>query len=335
MDILQNTSPIGLSCPFYEPLINMAKVSDILSRNPNPREFSTPTPEMARSTSSSSATELFPNPLYPLEFLRYHAWHAHERSKEFHMTNDVRNGIDDWTYWRTEAEFWRDRIHGNDSDRSGIDDPYYWKVESGFWEKNCRARLFDVKRTELADAGYWRCEAIHWKSKAGCSHSDNDVRRLICDIDYWRCEHDYYQSDPLFSLLENAQQVDAPSATSDADTEQNTITGFSMTAALLENSSPAMPCIGKPQLSKPAYSQVLGSNPNQHPQCSKRMSKGSLKVKNYRSRIDNRRHVLTSMHADSLQSQRNGSRARKSVVGVRRSVRLAEKTCAQKRKTNS
>jgi len=76
-----------------------------------------------------------------------------------------RNSIPEWSYWRTEAEFFAERVNGGETERQSLQDSDYWKTEAQFWKANCSASKFHADRQELADRGYWIRENSFWRNR--------------------------------------------------------------------------------------------------------------------------------------------------------------------------
>ncbi|KAL9123897.1 MAG: hypothetical protein Q9217_006717 [Psora testacea] len=111
---------------------------------------------------------------------------------------ELRNSISDWRYWRTEAEFFCQKVNGGEIERQNVSYSDYWRVEAQFWKNNCLASNPQATRHNLPNLGYWKCESFFWRSL--CDPTDplsaSSIRYEIGDAEYWRAELYHYKDHP-------------------------------------------------------------------------------------------------------------------------------------------
>ena len=191
MGVHCDVSPLGLRFESIQRGVNLAEVSRSLAHNSDTREYSRP-PSISSSDASSITTQPFPHPLKPLEFWREFAKMKRMILQRLLPNKEVRQGIGDWCYWRTEAEFWAQRVGACETDRQMIADYHYWRIEAHFWSEQCRDQHFNATRQNIPSADYWRRELSYWKDKISEPGCDEDIRTGILNVDYWQCEHQHY-----------------------------------------------------------------------------------------------------------------------------------------------
>lgn len=180
MFVYNKISPTYLNFQSTQPGPDLYAVSLSLKERASPRRYS-PISYVSDCGSSASATP----PLHELQFLRTL---CRREDKE-----ERRISIPEWTYWRTEARFFAERVKGGETERQSLQDSDYWKTEAQFWKANCLSSNSQANRQDLADLGYWICESSFWRSfykgKEGLSPSS--IRQEINEAPYWRCEYSH------------------------------------------------------------------------------------------------------------------------------------------------
>ncbi len=180
MFVYNNISPTDLSFESKQPGPDLHSVSRSLEDKPRPRNYS-PLSYVSDCRSAASATP----PLHELHYLRTLCLElGHE---------EWRDSIPEWTYWRTEAEFFAGKVRGGEIKRQNLQDSDYWKAEAHFWEANCLSSNAYANRHDLADLRYWRRESSFWKScyQEQEISSPSHVRNGINEAPYWRTEYSH------------------------------------------------------------------------------------------------------------------------------------------------
>lgn len=155
---------------------DLSFVSQSLKENSSPRHY--PPVSLGCSTSASPTP-----PLDDLQYFRSLCWGLNKE--------DLRSSIPEWEYWSAEAQFFAERVKGDEAERQNIQNSDYWKAEAQFWKARCMSPDPFASRYELANLDYWKYESCFWKSiyerKEGTSPSS--IRHEINSAPYWRSEY--------------------------------------------------------------------------------------------------------------------------------------------------
>ena len=96
------------SLRFRIPPTNLSEVTEKLTKNPQPREYTIIPRYLNDSDDSSCVTPLCPNPMHPLEFYKAKCrMTAGELRHVLGAGVDIRSSIDDLSYWKIEFEHYQ------------------------------------------------------------------------------------------------------------------------------------------------------------------------------------------------------------------------------------